>query len=55
MLLSEESTTAIPAGGEANAFGLGEGVDVDGWIVLEGSMLSCIAQVVTGLGEVLGM
>ena len=48
-------TTAMPAGGEAAAFDLGEGLDVEGCVVLEGSMLACIAQVVTGPGEMVGM
>jgi hypothetical protein len=47
--------TAMPAGGEADVFDLGEGLDVEGCVVLEGSMLPCIAQVVTGLSEMVGM
>jgi hypothetical protein len=47
--------TAMPAGGEAGAFDLGEGLDVEGCVVLEGSTLPCNAQVVTGLGEVVGI
>ena len=37
----------MSAGGEADAFNLGEGLDVEGCVVLEGSM--------TGLGEMVGM
>ena len=43
-----------PAGGGADALDMGEGLDVEGSVVLEGSMLPCIAQVVTGPGEVVG-
>ena len=45
----------MPAGGEADALDLGEGLDVEGCVALEGSMLPCIAQVVTGPGEMVGM
>ena len=48
-------TTAMPAGGEADALDLGEGLDVEGCVALEGSMLPCIAQVVTEPGEMVGM
>ena len=40
---------------KANAFDLGEGRDVEGCIVLEGSMLPCVAQVATGVCEVGGI
>ena len=47
--------TVLPAGGEADVFDLGEGRDVEGCVVLEGSMLPCVAQVVTGVREVGGI
>ena len=47
-------TTAMPAGGQADALDLGEGLDVEGWVALEGSMLPCIAQVVIGPSNVVG-
>jgi hypothetical protein len=54
--LSSVYPTPMSSGGEADAFDLGGEVDVRGCIVLEeGSMLPCIAQVVTGLGEGVGM
>ena len=52
--LSSVHPTAMPAGGEADAFDLGEGLDVEGCVVLDGSMLPCIAQVVIGPREVVG-
>ena len=45
--LSAECPTAMSSGGEADAFDFGEGLDVEGCVVLEGSM--------TGLGETVGM
>jgi len=51
--LSSVCPTATSCGGEADAFDLGGGLDVEGCIVLEEeSMLPCIEQVVTRLGEV---
>ena len=44
----------MPAGGEADALDLVEGLDVEGWVALEGSMLPCIAQVVIGPSNVVG-
>ena len=38
---------ALLSGGEADAFDLGEGLDTEGCVVLEGSL--------TGLGEMVGM
>ena len=53
--LSSGCPTAMSAGGEADALDLGEGLDVEGCLVLEGSMFACITQVVTGPGEMVGM
>ena len=44
---SAECPMAMLSGGEANAFDLGEGLDVEDCVVLKGSM--------TGLGEMVGM
>ena len=45
--LSAECPMAMLSGGEADALNLGEGLDSEGCVVLEGSM--------TGLGEMVGM
>ena len=52
--LSSVRPTAKPVDGEAAAFDLGKGPDIEGCVVLEGSMLPCLAQVVTRPGEVVG-
>ena len=52
---SRLSPTAMSACGEADAFDLGEGRDVEGCVFLEGSMLPYIAQPATVLGEVGGI
>ena len=52
--LSSVCPMAMSAGGEAAAFDLGEGLDVEGCVVLDGSMLPCIAQVVIGPREMVG-
>ena len=44
---SAECPMAMLSGGEADALNLGEGLDSEGCVVLEGSM--------TGLGEMVGM
>ena len=54
--LSAVSPTAIMStGGEADALDLGEGLEVEGCVVLEGAVLPCVARVVTGLSDVVGM
>ena len=53
--LSSACPTAMSTSEEADALDLGEGLDVEGSVVLEKSMLPCIAQVVTGPGRMEGM